>query len=942
MTSPRSSQHEMVMPSKMNRFGHERLGFTRHMLGLTVMVWVALSGPVLLAAPRLPGYERFFTEQTPPTIEAGRVLMSELHCHVCHEGAEQVILPLKPKQAPSLTEIAQRVRLDWIRTLLMNPEQAKLGITMPDVLSQTAEERQMQIEALLHFFATTGSLRESHPDRQAQERGSQLVVHAGCLACHDPPHQATTLPTSTSWPDLKSKYSFPSLADFLKDPLKTRPSARMPALQLTDEEARAVAHYLLKDLQVPPNLHYEVYYGDWDTLPDFTQIKPVHTGTCAGFDLSVAQRNHSFAIRFRGYWHVKQSAQHIFALASDDGSRLLVDGQVIVSNDGIHPRQEVIDRHSFTAGWHEVVVEYFQGHGEWNLDVDVMGAGLRKQPLSALLSLEPNTQTNAAAFVPNAELAARGQAYFEQVGCARCHQLVLKDQPLVSRGTPAPSWNECRPDHGCLSTNPPTQAPRYRLTEHQRQSLNLVLVAKQTLPPLTDEQLVHHTLLVWNCYACHSRGERGGIEPARDTWFTTRQPEMGEEGRVPPSLTGIGDKLQAGWLDHLWEQGARDRQQYMRVRMPKFGRTQIGHLTPLLAKLDARSEMFTLPVFDEPDYRVKADARYLVGGQALSCIKCHDFGPYPAQGIRAINLLSMPQRLRPEWFVRYLRDPQEYRPGTRMPAPWPFGQATIREVLHGQVDAQIWAIWVYLSDGERAALPHGLLREPIELIPGDEPIVYRNLVEGAGPRALALGFPKKVHAAWDAAQFRLALLWHGAFLEVSKHWTARGAGYISPLGDDVLTFPQGPELTVLDSLEAPWPTQIPARLNAHFLGYTIHPAERVEIEYQMGRWKVRDAWQPGDQAQQRYPGMKRHILLVNTAPDSEVPSSPHQLEVWRVVQSRHLQALSERTWQVDGSWHVQIESSSRPYLHQQGDTQELRISLPPDRTRHEIRLDYIW
>ena len=30
-------------------------------------------------------------------------------------------------------------------------------------------------------------------------------------------------------------------------------------------------------------------------------------------------------------------------------------------------------------------------------------------------------------------------------------------------------------------------------------------------------------------------------------------------------------------------------------------------------------------VFEAPDHRVKADARQLVGDQALSCIKCHRF-----------------------------------------------------------------------------------------------------------------------------------------------------------------------------------------------------------------------------------------------------------------------------------------------------------------------------
>jgi len=48
------------------------------------------------------------------------------------------------------------------------------------------------------------------------------------------------------------------------------------------------------------------------------------------------------------------------------------------------------------------------------------------------------------------------------------------------------------------------------------------------------------------------------------------QQEMGEEGRVPPTLTGVGAKLNENYLRHILNDGAHDRP-YVNTRMPKFG-----------------------------------------------------------------------------------------------------------------------------------------------------------------------------------------------------------------------------------------------------------------------------------------------------------------------------------------------------------------------------------
>ena len=61
------------------------------------------------------------------------------------------------------------------------------GTTMPDVLeSLSGEERTVAVESLVHFLASTGSVKHASPLRHAANRGEMLYHSVGCVACHDP------------------------------------------------------------------------------------------------------------------------------------------------------------------------------------------------------------------------------------------------------------------------------------------------------------------------------------------------------------------------------------------------------------------------------------------------------------------------------------------------------------------------------------------------------------------------------------------------------------------------------------------------------------------------------------------------------------------------------------------------------------------------------------
>src|SRR5262249_41697234 len=157
-------------------------------------------------------------------------------------------------------------------------------------------------------------------------------------------------------------------------------------------------------------------------------------------------------------------------------------------------------------------------------------------------------------------------------------------------------------------------------------------------------------------------------------------------------------------------QGADDRP-YMFARMPKFGLANVGDLPASLEAVDAALVKAApdFQVADSDQRRIKAAGRRLVGAQGFACIKCHTFAGHRSTGIQAITLTTLMKRLRRGWFYHYLLSPLTYRPGTRMPTPFPDGRTTLRGVLDGNVAHQTGAIWTYLADGDAALLPVGLV-----------------------------------------------------------------------------------------------------------------------------------------------------------------------------------------------------------------------------------------
>ena len=120
-------------------------------------------------------------------------------------------------------------------------------------------------------------------------------------------------------------------------------------------------------------INYEYYEGNWTSLPNFDKLEPKATGTTDSISDKVAVRRDFFGLRFSGLLDIDRKGEYLFVLESDDGSRIYLDGELLIDNDGLHSSQ--IERKSIilSAGKHRFVIEYFENSGGNTLGVKVEG-----------------------------------------------------------------------------------------------------------------------------------------------------------------------------------------------------------------------------------------------------------------------------------------------------------------------------------------------------------------------------------------------------------------------------------------------------------------------------------------------------------------------------------------------------------------------------------------
>ncbi|HEX9287070.1 MAG TPA: c-type cytochrome [Thermoanaerobaculia bacterium] len=207
-----------------------------------------------------------------------------------------------------------------------------------------------------------------------------------------------------------------------------------------------------------------------------------------------------------------------------------------------------------------------------------------------------------------------------------------------------------------------------------------------------------------NCQGCHVIEGFGG----------SFRSVVADPSLAPPIIQGEGAKVQSDWLfSFLKAPKTGQIRPWLEVHMPTFGFTtaELNDLTRYFASLDRSQYPFLVR-----DY-VTEPGRWAAGRKVFELLRCKQCHPrneteMNAPGVDraslAPNLQMAATRLRHDWISDWIRRPDEWMPGTRMPTNFPKGDdgkrtSPIAALLDAPTFAADRAEFARLLGGDAAA-----------------------------------------------------------------------------------------------------------------------------------------------------------------------------------------------------------------------------------------------
>ena len=521
----------------------------------------------------------------------------------------------------------------------------------------------------------------------------------------------------------------------------------------------------------------------------------------------------------------------------------------------------------------------------------------------------------------NLALVEKGKQLFTQLRCNQCHTDLASDNAALKFEMPLA---KLRPERGCLSDKPGPW-PKFGLTDAEQ--THILTALKHLTLKRSIEEKIQVSLVAFNCTACHDRAGLGGVTADRSPHFQTTNMNLGEQGRIPPTLTGVGAKLKSKWMRDVVVNG-RVVRPYMKTRMPQFGEENVGHLVQLFQAADQLPKTRFAEFTDQK--KMRETGLHLAGNKGLNCVACHTYKYKISDTMPAVDLTEMTDRLKKDWFYRYMLAPQEFAPNTVMPSFWPQGKA-IRKDLSGTPELQIEALWQFLIDGRQARAPSGVVREPLEIIVTTEAVMLRRSYPGIGKRGIGVGYPRGVNLAFDAEQMRLGMIWKGKFVDPAGVWTGQGSGNVRPMGK-MIHFAKGP---ALDDRSKPWAVDEGRPPNHQFKGYTLDKSRRPTFRYRFETVEVEDFFSQAEDQSTKQISLRRSVSLLASKRRDDLR--------FRIASGKKITKFEDRIFEIDGRFKVRLISSHLAEIKKSDDGMALQMTLDLQKgDREKLEFEYLW
>ncbi len=302
--------------------------------------------------------------------------------------------------------------------------------------------------------------------------------------------------------------------------------------------------------------------------------------------------------------------------------------------------------------------------------------------------------------------AAKGAQLAVSAGCMNCHAgLPPTTQPKLA-DTLKHGWSR-----GCMATDAKGRgnAPDFSLTPAQREAL-LAFAAGgfDSLKQDSPAEFLHRQRTNLRCTACHGLDGQSSVWSQLDNDMSTLQagapvPE-GEgqpvAGANAPLFTWLGEKLRTDWAaKFIAGEVAYKPRTWLIARMPGFGARAEGLAQGLALEHGLPTQTPAEPAAD-PKF-VQAGETLVSENGGFNCTTCHGLGdraPTAVFEAPGTNLAYAHERIRHEYFHRWIYFPLRIDPETKMPRfSDDSGKTPLTDFFDGDARKQFEGIWQYLG-----------------------------------------------------------------------------------------------------------------------------------------------------------------------------------------------------------------------------------------------------
>lgn len=137
----------------------------------------------------------------------------------------------------------------------------------------------------------------------------------------------------------------------------------------------------MNPLKIDAGLAVRLFEGNFNTVQKLGG-RPNSNYVATKVELPENQPD-QFGLVMQGFINIPADGIYTFYTSSDDGSSLSIGNVLVVNNDGLHGAQERSGEIALKAGYHPILIKYFEAGGGESLKAFISGTNMEKQEIPA-------------------------------------------------------------------------------------------------------------------------------------------------------------------------------------------------------------------------------------------------------------------------------------------------------------------------------------------------------------------------------------------------------------------------------------------------------------------------------------------------------------------------------------------------------------------------------